>query len=48
MKSPWRSAAAKPLHESEADIVQFRARENAAAVNPPATSTLPLGSNVAV
>ena len=31
-------------------IVQFRARESDAAVplNPPATSTLPLGSNVAV
>ena len=29
-------------------IVEFRAREKAAVVNPPATSTLPLGSNVAV
>ena len=29
-------------------IVEFRARESAAALKPPATSTLPLGSNVAV
>ena len=29
-------------------IVEFRARESAADANPPATSTLPLGSNVAV
>ena len=36
------------LHKSEADIVQFRAGERAAGTDPPATSTLPLGSNVAV
>ena len=34
--------------ESEADIVEFRAREIVAGLLPPATSTLPLGSNVAV